>query len=1023
MGEPAIKNMVQAGFDGKEGPRGQSGRMLNYRQQADMYSELPPDAANIDGLLEVIGLQRAETPKGVELKKPFTQAAAFAGLRQLAETYGADARSIAQVLNRKLRGIDSLPVAVAQTAKARWDSVTNFANELEKAAIGLENGTFDADSRIKLANATQWAHFFENLDAAVRRRVGQALRGLQYNLTDNGIELISPDDKWGRLTMSDIKGETLLGQVLEAVEKGDALKLKQLATTTRIYPALALRLNEPRFLTQMHILNNFRKNNMLLSPTTWMVRNPVSGAGVAFYYGLEDLVEGSFRVGAKDGLRAAGFANRHGLNGWEMAWKNGSDYLGSGKARMGANNAIEMSEEAANAGREQMDAYLTAGFDAIKKLGPDSPVVAPIAIMNVFNAAVSKVMGGLGEKFLGWNGGYLPAFRLLNAGDEGTRSMAYAWKVNHEAYVRAVEEARKMPEFPGQQWIEARADKAAKDSLFSGVMTDEDLAKFKREQGIPDGANFGDDELRLQIFNNLNGAPRIGVDELADIGAQRANDITFTSPIKDPIIMGLNLTRNNALVAWQLPFFKTPVNSVIWTADRTIIGQMAKWAGTDWAALSRPENASKLAQYKAQMVVSAGFFTSAAALIGMGGYVGGGPLDPEENRRWRRTNTPYSFRVGGKTIPTSALRVGGIDPFDILGIYADLRTLVIEDGISHADFQAAGIGLIAVLGRLLSNKASLLNTTTILNVITNPDRGDMSDIMASQMGGIFPLSGLSALISRAGKEPLSAADKRRFISKEEMRALGKDPMYVEVIAPLLQMIQATAEKVARPLVGANAIITAPEKSDWLGSKIYRPFGVPAEALVPFAPVVMPDDKLYTWLQDAGFTTKPRPDNKLSLPAHPGETDGGDVKLTMTNEEEKVYRVHMRTVKGQANAAEILGREPKIPIDGFVNGQDLKGALRKLMNNKNYQSLLAADPESPDRRVNPAPFSARKETELYQPVQDIIDYYDKLAVMHLLTSPDPVSKGVQERWRAMVNHGNERLKKRMEDLSALKLVYH
>lgn len=235
---------------------------------------------------------------------------------------------------------------------------------------------------------------------------------------------------------------------------------------------------------------------------------------------------------------------------------------------------------------------------------------------------------------------------------------------------------------------------------------------------------------------------------------------------------------------------------------------------------------------------------------------------------------------------------------------------------------------------------------------------------------------------------------------------------------MVEFLQKVGEKWARPIPGLNQVLKAPERLDWLGSEIKRPFGIPAEAVIPFMPVIQPQDDLYRWLKDAGVTTKPNPRGEVSLPSPNTE---GDVGLTMTNDEERFYRVQMRTIRGELPAAQVLGKEPTIPIDGFVQGRDMRSALRALKNNPFYQQAVSSDPKGPDQRVNKAPFKERSETELYQPIQDIINYYDKLALIQLVTNDDPVAQGFAKRYEAMVRYRSEELRKRMEALSGLGFV--
>ena len=1020
MGSKTIRDLIEMGFRNEawgrrgEGPRGETGRMVNYRISFPDYSKIGPTEENIAALMETLGVERANTPKGVQLKRKFTSTVAGNALIRFMRENNASAEAIASALNARLKGIDKLPETVVSVAKARWDSISQYAAKIEQAANAMEVGALGDDLRVELGHAAQWAHFFENLDAAARRRVGQAMRGLQYDFSDAGFELFGPDPNLARLTIQDINGETLVGQVMEHIERGDVMKLKQLAAAARTNNITRTSINEAPFWSQLHLLNNFRRNNMLTSPTTWLVRNPVSGMGVAFYTGLQDIAAGGLRAGARGGMEAAFFANRAALDATQMAWKNAITYLGTGKARMGLDNAMEVAPEIIEREKQMIDDALTTGLALLQQPGYWANTVGfgpAVTLMNVLNASVSKVLGGLGERYLGWNGGYLPAFRLLGAGDEAVRSMAYAWKVNHEAYLRAWDEAKQTVDQTtgrqvGSDWVAQRAEQMAEDSMFSGYMSAEDLVKLRRERGLPPGDELPDDVLRLMAFNDLKGVPRAD-DELGQIGLQRATQVTFTNTIKDPIIQGLGVTRQNALVAWQLPFFKTPLNSLLWSIDQTIVPSVLKAVRTN-ATNATP---AEIADARAQAIVSAMFLTVGSAAISSGMFTGGGPSDPEEYQRWRRVNTPYSFQIFGKVIPAARFRTGGLDPIDILGLYADLQQLVWEEGISEGNLTQATKGLAIALARMFNNKASLLNTTTVLNAMTQPDRTDMTDVLASSMGGLFPLSGVVGRISAMGRDAMESTEKRRFISAEEKKALGMDPNYAENIAPVLEFLQEIGEKVARPYPGANQLLKAPVRRDWLGAKVERPFGIPAEAVVPFAPVLQPQDPLYQWLNDAGITTKPRPDGKI------GTADGLSVGMQMTTHEEGFYREQMYSIRGERPAAEVLGNV-RIPIDQFVQGRTMAEALRGLMRDPIYRSWVNIDPEGPDKRVNKAKLADRQKSQGYQPIADIIRYYDMLALVELIGSDHPASKSFTQRYDAMVRSRGDQLQKRQEALSVL-----
>ena len=78
-----IQNLVKEGFTKDIKPKGSTGSMINYGQ-------IPPTEENLAGLLEVLGLRRTQTEKGIELMRPFTQQQASQAVISLAKTEGGD---------------------------------------------------------------------------------------------------------------------------------------------------------------------------------------------------------------------------------------------------------------------------------------------------------------------------------------------------------------------------------------------------------------------------------------------------------------------------------------------------------------------------------------------------------------------------------------------------------------------------------------------------------------------------------------------------------------------------------------------------------------------------------------------------------------------------------------------------------------------------------------------------------------------------------------------------------------------
>ena len=253
--------------------------------------------------------------------------------------------------------------------------------------------------------------------------------------------------------------------------------------------------------------------------------------------------------------------------------------------------------------------------------------------------------------------------------------------------------------------------------------------------------------------------------------------------------------------------------------------------------------------------------------------------------------------------------------------------------------------------------------------------------------------------------------KRRLLSANEVAALKNDPNY-RLIQPVINMLQGAGDAFVKGNAGILGGLL-PREKDWLGNSIQRPLGLPVDLTIPFMPVIKPQDQLYQWLEKHGFGDKPRPDGTFEM---------GGAKVQMSNEEEDFYRESMRTVTGDI-PPEAIGQSAGrlMPIWQYVQGEDLQGALRNLMRDPKYNALLD-DPTggiSPSLSGKPGQ-SLAKRTEgpggkLYAPVDDIINYYDRLALMKLLTNDQFTFR---ERYQAVTRQKQQGLQQWAESINGL-----
>ena len=1026
MGDETVIQMVQAGFDGRRAPKGRTGRMVNYAQ-------IEPDDKNIAALLEIMGLKRATSEKGLQLRRPFTNQVASRALLQMAQAAGADPRKAAELLKRRVAGIDNLPSAVYGVAKARWDSSIQYSDALDELADAMDGGYLTDEIKTQAGNAAKWAHFYEQLDAQVRRRVGQALKSLQFNSSDE-IPFFDVQKEIGKLTIDEVNGNSLVADMLKLTADGNAKELRRRAAAKRLATMNGGEVNRKGFMAELEILNTLRRANLLSSVSTWAVRNPVSGALVQAVYMSEDVVSGVVRGMAKnglkpgvaDGLQAAGYAARAWNSAWGMAWGNASESLLKGKGTMGDENLKYITKGVYESPKEYINATLTTKWDELfsaRSFNPMNTGETALKMLNILNAGAWKVLGEGVERMTGSDFGYLAPFRLLNAGDEFMRTQAYVWKANHEAFLRAADEGR--AQGMDARWIEQRADELAKNTIFDGVFTDDDLIEFRRtrneQYGIPAGDEIEDDQLRAMLYNMYKNAPNLA-DDIGQVAYNRTADVAFTNALKDPLSQGVQLMRQNPIAGWIIPFWKVPINGIGWVLNRDIMVAMPKQlvmelqqAGSRRSGSAAQYTAEQMADARARTVVAVALAAGTHMLWETGIFTDGGPADPRQSERWSRTNSPYSFSLANTIAGGIKVRANGIDAIDLMGLHADTLRAWHEGYIQEGDAAKAVEKIIYAWGNLLKNKAALKNITSILNVMQDPERYDFADILADQMGGILPVSGAMGHVGRVLEDPSERMVKMRFPSKEEMAALGKDPLF-GVVQPVVDMVQKAFARATSSYPGFSGL--QPRQRDWLGSEIQRPLGLPLDQAIPFMPVIKPQDPLYDWLDRHGFGAKPHPEGKLTV------VPGGP-EITMTMEEEDFYRETMRTIEGGIHPEQLgMGTNPVMDIWPIVQGRNLQGALRMLMRDPSYNALL----NIPDGQLSPSlqaqpgrTLSQRQKGpggELYSPIDQVIDYYDKLAQMELVKSSEFT---VRDRIIGLARQQQSKLQQFAEGASALGVV--
>ena len=978
--------------------------------------------------------------------RPFTQQVAGQALIDTISKWGGeegiDPAVVADMLVKRFKGIDRLAVDVYSAAKGRWESGMAYADALEDMADLIElTGEVTPEARMGFASVAKWAHWFEQLDATVRRSIGQSLQSLQKDM-DVGYDLLDMDADLKPLNWDDITGDSMLAQAIQHVDGGDHMQLRKLATSKRLQGLTEKPINEDAFSANLRLLLQYRRANLFSSIATWGVRNPVSGLGVSSDFYLRDTVKSALKTDYKAAIEAVGYTNRKMIEAWQMAWSNVRTAFTTGRQRQGGRSLKEVSPEMIQTSKEFVDNTIN---DSVNKLlaplrggEAQGPGASALLMINLFNAVVRKQSGRLTEHFFESDWGYFPEFRALGAVDEGIRTMAFTEVIHMDAYTKGIEEARGVRslsrgpkdkitggEYGGPRWGPAMApdsesayaqryaDKAVERALFNAEkeFTDEALKKFRfKELGMPLGENMDNDTLRLKLFNDLHNVPNT-VDYYGQLGKKRGDDVTFTGKFsnKGPgkyIGNSIEFMRKNPYMAWQIPVFKTMAKGLGWIIDRDIFVSSMKWVVKEGENVTgRGLNSSELAGARTNVITAMMVAGLVHAMAEMGLIDGAPPSDPNERENWMRTHTPYSFSLGLRTLSgaedlgrggvrlLTKVKAATIDVFDLAFLQADIMGAVTEGRISRDQQQGAISNIIKSYVTLLRNKNGLRQVTELMDWITDVDGNGRrhGQLLNSQLTGIIPYSGILGNVAAFEKEATMDIQgkkvKRRFLTSEELAALDKDPI-IPFIRPTINLLRDTSEQFFDRVPLMHRAFPAPRQKDWLGFDTgARMMGLPTDGAIPFTQVTVPNDPLFRWMEKHNLRNKPVPDGRLTIKGQ---------SIQMTHDEEDFYRTRMLEIVGNAEDVwTFLGPKSETvalgDISGIINGRTMTEALRVLSRNPEYNFALdnkeGRYPSSPSKSNRPGWNLSRRTGEdewfeLQQPVYQIIQYYHIKAVNDL-----------------------------------------
>jgi hypothetical protein len=930
MGDPYIQGLVSDGFANGQKPAGEVGQMVDF-------TRLSPDQENVALLLTVMGVERSNSPKGIKLKETFSQQAASRALFQMAGQTGGDPVKLAKSLEKTFKGIDNLPAAAYNLARARHESSTAFANTIDQVADLIEEGALTDEARFALGNTARWAHYFEQLDAVARRKIGQALNSFKMNVMDEAIELVNINTDVTELTFDQITEGSLLQQVLDHVAAGDVMQLRKLAATKRVLAVTQAPINQPRFFGELRKLTEFRRNNWYSSVSSWALRNMVGTGFVAAKLTVDDIFTGINRA-QKLGYNpimewhAASYAGRKMWEATAISWNNASEAFFHGRSVMSADRLRDLDPMVAQNARQFVHGSLAESFHTFKDPMyhlKTAGLGTAVTTFNLINGSFQTLLGDYVHKKTGTDAGYMTSYKLLGSTDEFNRTAAFMWHTHHEMYwkvaeelVGTIDEATGKP--PSLEAFEEIVNRRMEDVTFNGAMTADDLARFRKERnkvtGMPIGDEIPDEQLKLQMMNNLHGVPN-AADEIARAGIKRMEDITFTGQLPNsPLMNGVQMVRSHPIGLTMMPNFKTLLHGTAMTFNQGLLLDTFKYAleATGRAAKAFKNGEGVKGRFKgaydevkdiesraiARAVSSLLLLSGTATLMSAG--VIRVPQSSRNDKSGRELEELVEGRgfyidlgLGGET-HSSKMKLDSIDLFDVMNMQARILSRMSQKGHT-ADLEYATKELAAITTDVLDTKSGLVQFMRIMNAFTNRNRFDMGYALQSQLSGVMPYDGFMGNLARMNQEAGVYPEFRRPLSAEDAQAIGKSYLGQK----LANVARLLGDTFAGNVPYYNDISDRPFKRAWTGATTMTPFGMPRDAAMPFSIVGFSKDPVDLYLMKHGLGERPRAGARVAASAF--ESDGfvsgipedkpqmpieglaERETLKMTSQEEQIYR--------------------------------------------------------------------------------------------------------------------------------------
>lgn len=1087
-----VRAAVNRSLGERETPVGMDGRFTNFAQLADRFDDV--QAAETGAFTEAL-LGNWETNAGSDYAfvTATTTPEQFAGwVARGFQDYGVKYDDMLKAANRSIQPFMQIVEngtrlrAMADISKHNLvESVAALRGFMQEAGV-----TPPRDLGSRFVESYKKALILERHNALARRRGGQYLQSLQRSTGEIGDIPAPTRDIWAapepepgvaggdplNITTSDMGDDTLIGKVLQAIDRGidgvDAMK--QLEIDIRvdgIDPEAALdRLwRSPGARRDL----GYFKDAWFFNPNTQLVLN-LGGSAIMERVGLLRTAVENGPMMAPFGTKLFKTAWKDRMEGFQIAWEaheamkrtmdlslkelywekflDGDTPFANDVNIHGA--AMDPAAEL-KAAREVWHKPIANPFTNIADFSPggkgllgDEGLLRDLR--DKLHVGVKLTIRSLLKKQTGIDFPVNQAFAGLAAVDNVAGQRMFRFKMQNDLTMQARKDGLQHGLFddagiPDTQKITNWVNKKMEDAIYQEIPTEQNLLDFRRKHSLTQDM-VDDEQLRAYMIKSKR---VVGYPVLADDLSNRAFDYAEKLRFQNTPEGGIGgaaykVAKSLQQSSWMgdavlAPIIKMPINGLIFDVLEMGMGPTVPTLKYLNEKLhGRMPTAAQTAEVEAAWVTSglmaAGFFALDSPI---GKLTGNGPVDPGERQQWL-AEMKAEGRVPN-SIFGSPMPLGGIPLLNTLFLWKDLSDALDAANASQMDAKKVGMGMMQVLTGTLVRQTSLANVQRLLTLFSRGDEQAWGKFLGSVASGQFnPVSGPTRAIER-----YSGSTNQDFYNYPRITPADEQLLEKAALPPELEFTRDGLKNLLvtlQPITGRITGIPYREK-DWLGRAIHLPEGLDQEGYPSGFPGFY-NSPVHRELEKQQLLDPPTP---LLSAHHKGVPLSPEVQKELNGYIGSIVGEDdfpaTRRLAGQAFTYAVQGREETIvdlpngakvrfgvnmpiptalgdAVSRAVKGRTVFQAMDYLFKSPEYKAIQANKLTSSNPEVNDLPPAARLQQPGPWMIRAVKSYYENRAIWKLDGS---TTEPAQEYQRLMTLSSEGSLQRAIEKAGVIQAI--